>query len=225
MSNFSQGSFFFSREESLGLLLRRKCPRGWSSYIYSHIFTPSPGLQCGNSPLPLQLLGAPELGGFLLLFHRVNLPSLTVVGKQGFPGGSVGKESACSAGDSGSIPGSGWSPGEGNNNPLQQSCLENSMDSGAWQATVHQVAKSQFHGSLNQSKFCEEEGENRLGTLVGDTLGCLANPISSLLSDFVHTSLMTLARGWHRRETMAQFWPMGTDGTPTQSFLKSFFSS
>ena len=49
----------------------------------------------------------------------------------GFPHGSVGKESACNAGDQGSIPGSGRSPGEGNGNPLQYSCLENSMDRGA----------------------------------------------------------------------------------------------
>ena len=46
----------------------------------------------------------------------------------GFPGGSDGKASACSAGDQGSIPGLGRSPGEGNGNPLQYSCLENSMD-------------------------------------------------------------------------------------------------
>ena len=57
-------------------------------------------------------------------------------------GGSDGKESACNAGDQGSVPGSGRSPGEGNGNPLQYSCLENSMDRGAWQATVHGVAKS-----------------------------------------------------------------------------------
>ena len=60
----------------------------------------------------------------------------------GFPGGSVGKESSCSAGDWGSIPGSGRSPGEGNGNPLQYSCLENSMDSGAWWATVHVITES-----------------------------------------------------------------------------------
>ena len=59
----------------------------------------------------------------------------------GFPHSSVGKESACNAGDLGSIPGSGRSPGEGNGNPLQYSCLENSMDKGAWQATVHGVAR------------------------------------------------------------------------------------
>ena len=60
----------------------------------------------------------------------------------GFPGGSDGKESACSAGDPGSITGSGRSPGEGNGNPLQYPCLENPMDGEAWQATVHGVAKS-----------------------------------------------------------------------------------
>ena len=49
----------------------------------------------------------------------------------GFPGSSDDKESACNAGDPGSIPGSGRSPGEGNGNPLQYSCLENSMDRGA----------------------------------------------------------------------------------------------
>jgi len=58
------------------------------------------------------------------------------------PGGSDGKESACSLGDPGSIPGLGRSPAEGNGNPLQYSCLENSMDKGVWQATVHGVAKS-----------------------------------------------------------------------------------
>ena len=52
------------------------------------------------------------------------------------------KESACSAGDQGVIPGSGRSPGEENGNPLQYSCLENLMDRGAWRATVHGVAKS-----------------------------------------------------------------------------------
>ena len=60
----------------------------------------------------------------------------------GEKGGSDGKASACNAGDPGLIPGSGRSPGEGNGNPLQYSCLENSMDGGAWWATVHGVAKS-----------------------------------------------------------------------------------
>ena len=59
-----------------------------------------------------------------------------------FPDGSDSKESACSAGDRGLIPGSGRSPGEGNGYPLQYSCLENSMDRGAWEATILGFAKS-----------------------------------------------------------------------------------
>ena len=53
-----------------------------------------------------------------------------------FPGGSDGEESACNAGDPGSIPGLGRSPGEGDGYPLQYSCLENPMDGGSWLATV-----------------------------------------------------------------------------------------
>ena len=59
-------------------------------------------------------------------------------------GGSAGKESACNPGDTGdvsSIPGSRRSPGEGNGNTLQYSCLENLMDRGVWQTTVHRVTK------------------------------------------------------------------------------------
>ena len=58
-----------------------------------------------------------------------------------FPVGSVGKEAPCNVGDLGLIPGWGRSPGEGNGNPLQYSCLENSMDRGAWWTTFHGVTK------------------------------------------------------------------------------------
>ena len=61
------------------------------------------------------------------------------------PGGGHGsddEESVCNVGDSGSIPGLGKSPGEGNDNSLPYSCLENSMDRGAWQTTVHGVTKN-----------------------------------------------------------------------------------
>ena len=61
----------------------------------------------------------------------------------GFPGGSDSKESTCNAGDLGSIPGLGRFPGGGDGNPFQYSCLENSMDRGAWWATVHGVTKCQ----------------------------------------------------------------------------------
>ena len=60
-----------------------------------------------------------------------------------FPGDSRGRNPPANAGDVGLIPGSGRSPGEGSGNPLQYSCLGNSMDRGAWQATVHGFAKSQ----------------------------------------------------------------------------------
>ena len=70
---------------------------------------------------------------------------LTSKGKQhvdiGLPDGSRGKEPACDTGDTGSIPGSGISPGEVNDNPLQYFCLGNSMDRGAWGAAVHGVSK------------------------------------------------------------------------------------
>jgi len=59
----------------------------------------------------------------------------------GTPSGSDGKESVCNAGDPGLIPGLERSPGKENGNPLQYSCLENSMDRGAWWATVHGVAR------------------------------------------------------------------------------------
>ena len=60
----------------------------------------------------------------------------------GFPGGSDNKQSACSAGDLGSIPGLGRYPGEENGNPLQYSCLNNPMDRGAWWARAHGATKS-----------------------------------------------------------------------------------
>ena len=60
----------------------------------------------------------------------------------GFPSGSVVKNPPTNTGETGSIPGSGRSPGEGNGNPLQYSCLKNPMDRGAWQVTLHGVAKN-----------------------------------------------------------------------------------
>ena len=74
-----------------------------------------------------------------VLWRRDRLPTPVFLG---FPCGWAGKEAACNAGDLGSIPGLARSPGEGNSNPLQYSCLENSLDRGAWQATVHGVTKS-----------------------------------------------------------------------------------
>ena len=82
-------------------------------------------------------------GLFLISFFQflLNRCLFQALGKDDLPGGSDSKESACSAGNPGSNPGSGRSPGEGNGNPFQYSCLENSLDKGAWWATVHGVAK------------------------------------------------------------------------------------
>ena len=82
------------------------------------------------------------IGSSLLTFQdlalKLGLPQLL----QELPRWLTGKESACSARDLSLIPGSGRSPGEGNGNPLQYSCLENPIDRGAWWCTVHGVAKS-----------------------------------------------------------------------------------
>ena len=82
-----------------------------------------------------------------LIYHsKVQVGGERVQGSahhSGFPCSSVRKESACNAGGSGSIPGSGRSPREGTGNPLQYACLRNPMDRGAWQATVHGAARVQ----------------------------------------------------------------------------------
>ena len=78
----------------------------------------------------------------------------------GLPGSSTGKEYACNAGNLGSIPGLGRSPGEGNGYPLQYSCLENSMDRGAWQATSpwgHKDTQQQFSLSFYS---CQTQKDN-----------------------------------------------------------------
>ena len=82
---------------------------------------------------------------FFLIVKETHTHTHTHTHTQGFPGGASGKESAYNAGvtgDLGSIPGSGRSPGEGNGYSLQYSCLENSVDRGAWWVIVHEVPKS-----------------------------------------------------------------------------------
>ena len=83
----------------------------------------------------VQMLQSKDQGCFLIV---MSLP----VGRLSCPGGSNGKESACSVGDQASIRGLGRSLGEGNGYPLQYSCLENPMDRGAWRATVHRDTNS-----------------------------------------------------------------------------------
>ena len=94
-------------------------------------------------------LSLSSLGGFLSSrglnrhFHSEYTQLYSAfLSKRDFPGGSDGKASAYNVGEPGSSPGSGRSPGEGNGNPFQYSCLENPMDGGAWQTTVHGVPKN-----------------------------------------------------------------------------------
>ena len=87
---------------------------------------------------------------------RLSLPNFLLCApfhlmKGGLPGGPDGQESACNAGGTGSIPGSGRSPGEGNGNLFQYSCLENSMNRRAWLTTVHEVAESHLIEPLTLS--------------------------------------------------------------------------
>ena len=106
----------------------------------------------------------------------------------GFPGGSVGKESTSNAGDLGSVPGSGRSPGAGNGNPLQYSCLENSMDRRAWRATVHGVTKSQTRIS-NQTQE-QPDGRDALSKVRGRSMW-LPDPLQGHHSPSVFTSSPT----------------------------------
>ena len=102
----------------------------WGVFTWTQGPVPQPLVESYEAGLPWAL--------FFLKRHQSGEES-------GFPGASDGKESACNAGDPGSIPGAGRSSGEGNGYPLQYSCLENSMNREAWQATVHGVVESQTH--------------------------------------------------------------------------------
>ena len=86
----------------------------------------------------------------------------SVYASMGFPGGSEGKATAYNVGHLGSIPGSGRSPGEGNGNPLQYSCLKNPLDGEAWQATIHGVAKSWTR--LSNFTLCFREDHSSLNS-------------------------------------------------------------
>ena len=107
-----------------------------------------------------------------------------------FPGASEVKAPASNAGDPGLIPGSGRSPGEGNGNPLQYSCLENPMDREAWQATVHRVTKSRTRLSDFTFTFT-----------LAILLLCVCNRIQSRISErdvhtYVHCSIITITKKW-----------------------------
>ena len=107
----------------------------------------------------------------------------------GFPGSSDGKLSACNAGDLGSIPGFGRSPGEGTGNPLQYSCLENPMDRGAWQVRVNGIAKSQTQLSNTLKKGRDILG----GPLVKTVLPLQGAQVQSLVRELKSHMLLNAA--------------------------------
>ena len=107
----------------------QQCAQDWKRSVFIPIPKKGNAKECSN-------------------YHTIALISHA---SKDFPGGSDGKASAYNAGDLGSIPGSGRSPGEGNGNPLQYSCLENPMDGGAWWATVHGLAKSRIQRETSLS--------------------------------------------------------------------------
>ena len=102
-----------------------------------------------------------------------------------FPGGSDGKETAYNVGDPGPIPESERSPGEGNGYPLQSSCLENSMDRGAWWATTHGVAKNRTWLTFSHFHFCflriAAHKVKQFGPICVDILCPFLSSFSSLL--------------------------------------------
>ena len=106
------------------------------SWLSGHISSLSLLLLCPPCFISCITPGSSHFTSFIwtILFISMASPTLSPT-MDSHQGGSDSKESACNAGDPGSIPGSGRSPGVGNGNPLQYSCLENSMDRGAWWAT------------------------------------------------------------------------------------------
>ena len=142
LSSPSPPTFNLSQHQGLfQWVLCIRWPKYWS---FSFIISPS-NEYSGLIPFRMDWLDLLAVQGTLksLLQHHSSKASILWCSAffMGVPHSSVGKESACSAGDLGLIPVSGRSPGEGNGNPLQYSCLENPMDRGAWQAIVHGVTR------------------------------------------------------------------------------------
>ena len=114
--------------------------------IYAQVLFFSPNSGCDSNEQP-HLKTTGKILDYMMIFYLYLVCFIFSISYSvlpfhvGFPRSSVGKESACSAGDPGLIPGLGRSPGERNGNPLQHSCLENPIDRGARSTTIHGVAR------------------------------------------------------------------------------------
>ena len=118
----------------------RRAEAQWNKYKYSFLICASPMLLLAQTWYEINIASL-WIEGLELVGVEGDGNLGSMINRMGFPCSSVGKESAYSAGDPGSVPALARSPGEGNGKPLQYSCLENPMDGGAWQATVHGVAR------------------------------------------------------------------------------------
>ena len=128
------------------------------------------------------------------IFHKTN--SYPSFNKLVLPRWLTDEESACNAGDMGSIPGSGRSLGEGNGNPLQYSCLENPMDRGAWRAAVYAVTKSWTR--LEWPNWTESDWAHERTSVISyphrNALMSAALPMSTDTGECVHAGLFQVSQ-------------------------------
>ena len=137
LSSFSSFKNFYRRIADLQCCVSFYCIAKWVGYSCTYI---------------------PPFLDFLPIYVTTGL----LCSSKGLPCSSNGKESACNAGDPGSIPGSGRSSEEGNGNPLQYSCLENPMDRRTWWVPVHRVVKSQTQLSNLLLLLCHHRALSRV---------------------------------------------------------------
>ena len=132
-----------------------------------------------------------------------------------FHGLSVGGISHCRlVGDLGSIPGLGRSPGEGNGNPLQYSCLENPMDRGGWRGTVHGVAKSQTQLSRHACTLCGSTvNNNTLHSLPSLACVVFSTALKAIWSNIFNKSINHMQT---LQDTLYSLWVVG--GLVTKSY-------
>ena len=153
--------------------MRARSLQAWWSEAVNKLFLPKATIQLNDS---------------LSNNHSVlwkSTKSTEQIKNLGFSHSSVGKESACNAGDPGSIPGSERSLGEGNDNPLQYSCLENPVGRGAWRATVHEVTRVRHDlATKPPTTILEKYGILAKNSVFGILVNCFSHLFPSSISSW-----------------------------------------